>query len=306
MPNILSTHIEVDDVKVNVKFRDQGLSPSLRAFGERIDDNPSSLEWAEFYIDFICEIVTEWELEEDDGTPVALTAERLKSLPTYILKSVVLGVSAAFNQNISAERLVTEYLDKHMLVLRQIFNACPSDIQKTILFESDAVLRRNQIVREGLEPTEEDDVLTALNKNAALGKTHVKDLLLFPPIETWDELEELILTHAERGISVAFLVTSIVMMVNDGLIYLADAKENQRKEDNVRLAIQNIENERNSDLPENKAKHDTNIGYFQELLDTSEAHLAESQARLEVWKNITNERLAMPRVLGTWIDCLTP
>jgi len=36
-------------------------------------------------IEFLCKVIISWELEEDDGSMVPITPERLKSLPTLFL-----------------------------------------------------------------------------------------------------------------------------------------------------------------------------------------------------------------------------
>src|SRR5579862_9006813 len=121
-----------------------------------------------------------------------------------------------------------ELMGSHLDVLRDIVASCPGDLQKNTLFMFGCMLINKPSNNTHSLPDKDDDPLGALQKRQSLDEVNVKDLR---PQYSWVEIETVLNHYTYLGIDDGFLVTNLILTVDEVYEHLADGSDSEGKKD---------------------------------------------------------------------------
>jgi hypothetical protein len=92
--------VDFGDETVQVTYRPQFLTPVTESLLREITDEAEPLRRAAALAKLMPQLVSEWDLTEDeDGPAIALTEERLQTVPSGILVDIMLAVQRDITPN---------------------------------------------------------------------------------------------------------------------------------------------------------------------------------------------------------------
>jgi hypothetical protein len=90
--NRSTVHVPIGDEKLQVDYRPAVFTPAM-------EDQLRDLQAGEGgrvgrrFCELLCQVVSGWDLEEDDGAPVPATPDRMVSLPSQFLSKVLQAIA---------------------------------------------------------------------------------------------------------------------------------------------------------------------------------------------------------------------
>ena len=192
-------------------------------------------------------------------------------------------------------------MGKHLEMLEGFVKECSPSLQKFVVQTMGLIIAPSYIDWRGLEPLEEDDFLTALQKSERLRKTPMNALPGYTK-PTWESIKNAILEHGKGEMLEPFLSTSLVLAVDESLRYYADEEVAEQGILNNQTLIKYLEAQKSADSSENAKEYDDQIRFSQELIDTCHSRVTERRALLSEWRNIIGNRWKDRRLYGMWED----
>ncbi len=182
---------------------------------------------------------------------------------------------------------------------------CPSEAKGEALFAMDLCLSPHPISWPEMEPDASDDPLTAFNKEEKRRDTKLKDRPDVPKGE-WKEILRTVHLHIDNGISEAFLVSSLILMVDDTLKHMADEEIYWQGVENARCVLEGLEEEKRQDNVENASHWDHIMKPLRSTPERDVANLKQRQDMYQEWRSIPflDDLLKKHRIFGHWENVL--
>jgi|CXWL01.1.fsa_nt_gi hypothetical protein len=188
----------------------------------------------------------------------------------------------------------------HVAEFYKLIDQCGPDLQKLIYSTCCSVLDPPNSSVSDIAPRPEDDVLTAANKMRSMEGKKVGDIVGWTGT-TREDMEKSLLKLAPSGISLDFVITSLVKMLDDSFRIQGDV-DIEVKLEQMRSSIPHFELKRDNDSPENADRWNQMITFANQQIDEMPGRILERQAEYSEWRKVFGQRVDSPTMWGRWDD----
>lgn len=195
---------------------------------------------------------------------------------------------------------VPKNLNLHLAEFFRLAEQCSPELQKDIYSTCCAVLQPPKGNVLDHLPQPDDDVLTAAHKVKEAEGKKVGDLIGWNGTKRKD-FENALIRLAPSNVSLDFIVTSLVKMLDDSFRFHAETDVEERLR-HLESMIPFFESKKAEDSPENATRWDQLINITREQIDAFPEAIAERKRVYDEWRRVFGGRADMPTFWGRWHD----
>lgn len=204
-------------------------------------------------------------------------------------------------------------MSKHLEILEGYISACSAPLQERILETIGRIVLNFNFSAADLVSSENDDLLAGLQKDEkffkAMRSSRQEQFRLLESVPgyvmpTWENVKAAIVRLGKDQISEPFLVTSLLLAVDDMLQVGADENWMMQAGGALQKMTEAVERQHSTDSPENATENGFMVRYFHDIVNETEMRLAVNKAHLEEWRKIIGDRWKQRRLMGTWGDVM--